>query len=201
MLRGARSGSFPYAAVVFLVMVVGSASCGPSNSHAHSGESLPIQPIATTATPTPLSVQTARAVLTKFAAQAFATLDLAQVSAGFHLVRPSPNYAPSPGAIVLRRQSGAPHPLSVTQYSYPSIAPDSIEVDIGIQSYWAPGALTTGTQESIGGRSGYEIAGGPDAYVFAFQMGVLDSEQLWCKVTAPGTIGQPGFAAFVASLH
>jgi hypothetical protein len=135
--------------------------------------------------------------------KSYTSFEEAEQVAGYHILRPSSEYPVAYGLTYLQwSPRNRERPLSETNYTYPSIAPGGIRVNV-VPSYFYPEGdktATSGKPLTVGGKAGW-LDEEHINWVFVFDCGSVDDVKLWCQVTAGKEIGWEAFDHFVSTLQ
>jgi hypothetical protein len=134
--------------------------------------------------------------------KSYSSFDEAEQVAGYHIPRPSPEYPVAFGLTHLRWFPQFERPLSSTHYTYPPVAPTSIDVIVA-PSYFFGGdeeRFTGREHTTVGGKSGW-LKEGDMSFFFSFVCGEIDGYNVWCAPSAPKEVGWEAFEHFVSTLE
>ena len=142
----------------------------------------------------------AKTVISSLSATELFSIADAEAQAGFDILAPSQYYPMGFGRTYLRKAQDGSGTFSTTQYTYPPLAPQSIQVDAGPAAVFGEERYRRAEQRTIGDRRGWLLRNESNAIQFAFEYNDTPGSELWCVVQAPAEIGFDAFEDFVRSL-
>lgn len=141
-------------------------------------------------------------VIAGLAQQRFDDFTAAEAAAGFHILRPSGDYPIAAGGKTSARMMGGSL-VSMTQYTYPPLAPSSIGVDVAPAPKESRHLLEfeRAPERTFGAHTGRLLRDDGTALEFIWYCGGADSPLIWCRVYGSAEIGIDAFGEFVATMR